>query len=1169
MKSIVRLTIAMEFTSLKYFTILIFLLVSVGCRAQGLKLKEVMHHSPDVASLGKFSEVPVGHYTGIPNISIPLYEVRNGALTMPVAISYHAGGVRVEEVASRVGLSWSLMAGGMITRSVRGLPDDFGSWQSQPIQDQIETIVNSNDPTRLNLLIRDIENRVVDGEADLYTFNFNGRIGKFVFDQSGTPQIITQQNLLISPFEAGWKIVDEAGTSYIFNKAEYVSSSGCMGDQIVYTAWFLTDVISSDGKRSITLTYDPVMFDFTVLLGETKYFLYFGIGSPCIKNDGGCLGNEAYFSHRLSKIDFESGYLKFSYNTSRCDVLGDRMLDEIEIFSSSDMPIKKFVLTHSYFGTHNGCDSYEATSKRLKLESIAEISQGLSIPPHVFTYDENGPFPDRLSKAQDHWGYFNGANNNSLISEFSMVHFNGEVAFYPGANRRTNPDKAQIGIIKKIKYPTGGETIFTFESNVVNDDRVEAGFDERYLSYTVNNYLVSELPDPLGATPLVIPEGGARVEFGNISGLDELWSGCDIVECWVTRNNQPFRRLANSLNQGFEFWDAGVYSLSLVVECGMHSIANFNVLVTARIPRAAPGDDRRVVGGLRVVQIEDVPDDRGPSIIREYHYVREEDAEKSSGELINFPQYGHDLFVEYYSRNEQGEPLGPLQKASYRVRSSQSSYPLATTHGGYVGYSRVVEAIKNGGENHFYFRTHRDPISEFPFAPPEAFNWRRGFLEKNKSFKKINGQLIIVKEVINSPFEMGEVRVYGIKTGVSQKTLINCGTSWFADLQELPNYSYYPTISSFFGVVRTVQKIYDGINVIETSEEHVFNPQHLQIVETKIIASSKDEETEEYTINRKYPFDYSLDGTPTDGAAAAIVKLQENHIVNAVIEEYILKRKKKVSTGQVLEEGIVSGMVTAYKDVEPYPDMLLQLQIDRPIGDANFIGTSIHENSLFVNSAYKPVLSFTSYDEKGNLTGQQRINDVSFRYLWGYHKSLPIAEATNAPSLDDIAFTSFEENGGGNWTFDLNDIQNSEAHTGRKAYRLTSSNSISKPHLDNQKTYVLSFWHKSDASISVHGGTQTEIISQPGETGWLLSTRNISGSSSLSLTGSGLIDDLRVHPIDSQMKTYTYDPLVGITSVTDANMVVTKFEYDTLGRLIVVRDQHGNILKGYNYTYKE
>ena len=70
--------------------------------------------SPQAAALARYAEYPVSHTTGIPDISVPLYEIDLGGFKLPVSINYHASGSRPDQLPTCVGLGWSLNAGGAI-----------------------------------------------------------------------------------------------------------------------------------------------------------------------------------------------------------------------------------------------------------------------------------------------------------------------------------------------------------------------------------------------------------------------------------------------------------------------------------------------------------------------------------------------------------------------------------------------------------------------------------------------------------------------------------------------------------------------------------------------------------------------------------------------------------------------------------------------------------------------------------------------------------------------------------------------------------------------------------------------------------------------------------------------------------------------------------------------
>ena len=192
------------------------------------------------------------------------------------------------------------------------------------------------------------------------------------------------------------------------------------------------------------------------------------------------------------------------------------------------------------------------------------------------------------------------------------------------------------------------------------------------------------------------------------------------------------------------------------------------------------------------------------------------------------------------------------------------------------------------------------------------------------------------------------------------------------------------------------------------------------------------------------------------------------------------------------------------------------------------------------------------------------MNDVYHAYIWDYNNSLPIAEVTNA-SVNEIAYTSFEADGTGNWTFTDATRNTSNKLTGSQSYTISTGKTISKTGLTSTKSYIVSYWSMTGA-ISVNGIAATIGVSK---NGWTFYQHLLpAGTTSVSITGNATIDELRLYPADAQMLTYTYAPLIGLTSVCSQNNMTQYYVYDALARLREIIDQDGNIVKTIEYHYQ-
>jgi hypothetical protein len=113
---------------------------------------------------------------------------------------------------------------------------------------------------------------------------------------------------------------------------------------------------------------------------------------------------------------------------------------------------------------------------------------------------------------------------------------------------------------------------------------------------------------------------------------------------------------------------------------------------------------------------------------------------------------------------------------------------------------------------------------------------------------------------------------------------------------------------------------------------------------------------------------------------------------------------------------------------------------------------------------------------------------------------------------------------------------------------------------------------------SVSGITQTTYFrtqatcgtdSLTGKTvgGWTYHEVMVTSTTSVTISGSTYIDELRLYPSDAQMTTCTYEPLIGRTSQCSVDNKIQYYEYDGFGRLQDIKDPDGNIIKKIDYKY--
>ncbi|MEM6799772.1 MAG: RHS repeat domain-containing protein [Bacteroidota bacterium] len=455
-----------------------------GLDNSGPMVADIIPPSPEAAALGKYGAVPVSQYTGIPNISIPLYNLQYKDISLPIGLSYHAGGFQVSEEASRIGLGWTLNAGGLISRNVRGSRDEeLGQGYAQ-LHSQGYTIECSN-----RALVEAAAGvNGMDAQPDQFSINFLGISGRFVFTPRGEIKMLSCNSLLeLEPtVSAGniisWTVKDANGFTYTFaeyERTKYESVTHTNGistsswEEWANTSWFLTEIRSP--------LNDVVSFEYAentagvntneVSITESSYHKKpNGQGTPeCPNTRYKTRGSTVMMRWvRLVKISSKLTEIEFLGGITRQDIPWISSVGRVLIKDKkSGKSIKAIDFGQSHFQA-TGCDTpydcYRLKLDQLTMKGFDAQQQEKAGETYYFTYNST-QLPAKSSLEQDHWGFYNAngqdaAQNPTLLPE--MVLMNN---FLSGADREPNASKMGACMLESIQYPTGGISEFTFEPN--------------------------------------------------------------------------------------------------------------------------------------------------------------------------------------------------------------------------------------------------------------------------------------------------------------------------------------------------------------------------------------------------------------------------------------------------------------------------------------------------------------------------------------------------------------------------------------------------------------------------------------------------------------------------------------------------------------------------------
>jgi hypothetical protein len=1270
-----------------------FFLILIGwlpCLAQDSAntIGNVSIASPTAASLGKYGDIPVSYHTGIPQIGIPVYTVQSGSLKLPISLSYHASGLKVQESASWVGAGWSLNAGGVITRTVVGAADDRGNntgyiYVTNGYYTDFGFYSYMNAAGYSTPDDVSFQRGVKDGEPDLYFFNFGGYSGKFYFNDDRTPVLVPDQDIKIQPFFTlgpgftGFIVTTPDGQQYYFGQKgndnpsvnpveETVASTtqaGYSASSAATSAWYLNKIISADGMDSINLSYQAESYSYYTLSTfpvVNSNYVPNGAGSSQV---GMNVVKNFVTGVRLSHISFPNGQITFTPSaTAREDLSAGSSVNSTftDATNTSAFSLGSITISNNlgfcqkdslYYGYFQDTASLEGTflsfyntysihsdEYKLRLDSLKESSCDgtLTVPPHKFSYFTE-TVPRRLSLAIDHWGYANGATaNTTLVPTFTVVTPTGDTT-YSGATRDAVWPAMLGGALQQITYPTGGSTRFSFGPKA---------------SYSVNQPNVTNT----FLTEVVVETDG-QDDLTTSNNFTVAGNGCQVTlsATYKSGQNSPTITVTNSSNatvyentfsanyQGSINLPGGTYTATLAVSTGSPQAGGAVIFYQNQVGSTPT---TLTVGGLRIDSVITSDAMTSNNIVTTYNYL-------DSSSLTNAILYSIPTYVQVVRNAAEAlvwpycSPNGCASCDGYNGHeyyiSPGSIRPMSTEQGENLGYNEVdVTQTGNGksiykyyGSNLFSnagmtdvcvrFLTQSSTCSaSIPVcpAPPVPFEPMRGELsyegQVNQAGQVLKESYYYPVYVMDSLLTPGHICInvpflvsytdYNLQSAhevqnkvvqnsydpVSGTELTSMSTVYYGSVFHHQPTRKVTTTSTGDSLATNTQYVMDfripscdavpdslpyymttvqsdsnwmNSNVVSCTPQ-VFNTTNCRATVFTTFREMQMQARQQFIAYRRRSF--APDTSNLVSACYLTALSTADTLLKPVLRLQNMYDNVPIETSQWKDLNLLHASYLRYdSSISPrgyaYPGRTKLINLQAPSGtftSAAVSGNTIAKDSRYVDETY---YSFVN----GNPLQVLPRSGVTTSYIWDYLNTEPIARVTNAVQAD-IAYTSFEANGTGNWTVPAG-RDNSNAFTGSSSYNLSSGN-ITSSGLTSTTTYIVSYWSKTGNSYTVSGSTgytqgKTIAINSGN---WTYFEHTVTGVTGVTVSGSsgGDIDELRLYPATAQMTTYTYSPLLGVSSQCDVDNRVTYYYYDVLGRLRYVKDQDGNILKTLQYHYQ-
>ncbi|MGV0923761.1 hypothetical protein [Empedobacter tilapiae] len=428
---------------------------------ENANIPKIFPPSPSAYQLGNYGNLNIGEFTGTfqEQINLMTYEVGN--IKLPISLNYSSNGIKVDDYNSAVGLGWGLNAGGVVSVISRG-ENDFMTKSLDWISNTTPNDPKTYLPAFKYRFIMDLGTGELglNSERDLYRLNVSGILStEFTIDDSRILEN-KQSDLKISRSENYFIVKDTKGTKYTFDLIESTTTRS------IGTGWTMPN---HNAYSAFFLTkIEDINGNIITISYESEY--------------------NQYILNKSQSYSFLANLYPVPTGCTPAQAGGLSLISSTMIYSSSHR-IKQItnnrnntVITFEYSNLLNNEENRKYYLKsinytngnseieKINLDYLVTSSSRVFLEKinyldvnkkYEFRYDHPSLVPGRLSFSQDYWGFYNGKGGSTLIPAVEGF----EYLDYAKSDRSIDVVKSKYGLLTEIKYPTKGYSQIDYESN--------------------------------------------------------------------------------------------------------------------------------------------------------------------------------------------------------------------------------------------------------------------------------------------------------------------------------------------------------------------------------------------------------------------------------------------------------------------------------------------------------------------------------------------------------------------------------------------------------------------------------------------------------------------------------------------------------------------------------